>query len=40
MAVKKRAVTFAEWYNWQNFITAYLKCRRRYKWRRKDEGDL
>lgn len=40
MAVKKGAVILAKWYNRQNFITAFLECRRRYRWRRKDEGEL
>jgi hypothetical protein len=40
MAVKERAVIFTKWYNKQNFIAAFLKCRRRYKWQRKDDGEL
>lgn len=39
MAVKKRAVTLSEWYNRQDFIAAFLKSCRRYKWRRKDEAE-
>ena len=36
MAVKKRAVRLTL----QDFVSAMLCCRRRYRWRRKEEAEL
>lgn len=39
MVVKKGAVIYANLYSKQNFIAAFLKSCRRYRWR-KDEAEL